>query len=248
MSEKSDAIVIRQTDFSESSRIVTFFTRDFGKLGMLAKGGRRQKNAFDSSLDLLAESSIVFIRKYNALSILTEASLKSRFRPAATDMSNLYAGYYIAELLDALTEDGDPHEELYDDAVAGLQTLSVGENRFLAVSRFEVRILTEIGQCPTFDACLKCGHEVEPGDTAGYVHWVSQGGLLCAQCRNESYASTRISPGSFAVLRRLADADDVAIDRVVLTRGQVGEIRSVLNQAISHVLERRPKMTRYLTF
>ena len=57
-SEKSDAIVIRQADFSESSRVLTLFTRDFGKISCLAKGVKRLKTAFEGSLDLLSECSV----------------------------------------------------------------------------------------------------------------------------------------------------------------------------------------------
>ena len=53
-SEKASAIVIRAVEFSETSLVVTLFTREFGKLGALAKGARRLKGPFESALDLLA--------------------------------------------------------------------------------------------------------------------------------------------------------------------------------------------------
>src|SRR5262249_7140061 len=81
-SEKSAAIVIRQVDFSESSRVVTMFTREFGKVAVLAKGAKRLKGPFEAALDLLAVCDVVFIRKSTSgLDILTEARLQTRFRP-----------------------------------------------------------------------------------------------------------------------------------------------------------------------
>lgn len=248
MSEKSDAIVIRLADFSESSHVVTMLTRNFGKLGMLAKGAKRQKNPFESSLDLLSESSVVFIRKSGALSILTEASLRARFRPPASEIASLYAGYYIAELLDGLTEDADPHPELYDDTVAALKLLQTGGRRLRAVSRFEMRLLTELGQCPSFDHCLACGEPISDDEGETYVHWVSQGGVLCDGCRVESYSSQSLSAASFRLMRRLADRDDPIDDTPAITRRQVREVRSVLDQLIAYNLEKRPKMSRYLSF
>lgn len=248
VSEKADAIVIRLADFSESSKVVTLFTREFGKLGMLAKGAKRQKNPFESAMDLLAESSIVFLRKQGALSILTEASLKQRFRPPATDLASLYAGYYIAELLDALLEEADPHEELYEDTVEAIGLLQQGNRRLRAVSRFEMRLLTELGQCPQFDHCLSCGAAIEDDAVDHLVHWVSQGGVLCDQCRVETFRSLELSPASFRLLRRLADRDDPIDDTVSLNKRQVREVRSVLDQLIAYNLERRPKMAKYLTF
>ena len=90
-SEKATAIVLRVVEFSETSSIVTLFTREFGKVRGLAKGARRPKGPFESALDLLALCRIVFLRKSSdALDLLTEAKLERRFRPPGGDLSNLY--------------------------------------------------------------------------------------------------------------------------------------------------------------
>ena len=86
-SEKATAIVLRTVEFSETSLVVTLFTREFGKLGALAKGARRLKNPFESALDLLALCRIVFLHKSSdALDLVTEAKLLRRFRPAGREL------------------------------------------------------------------------------------------------------------------------------------------------------------------
>ena len=123
-SEKASALVLRLVDFSETSSVVTLFTREFGKVQALAKGGRRPKGPFESALDLLALCRIVFLRKSSdALDLLTEAKLERRFRPPAGSLAALYAGYYLAELLGALTDNYDPHPELFDEADEALSAL-----------------------------------------------------------------------------------------------------------------------------
>ncbi len=117
--EKADALVIRQVDFSESSRVVTFFSREFGKFAALAKGAKRLKGPFDAALDLLSACRVVFIRKSSGtLNLLTESRLIRRFQPqnsgSKSGLSSLYGGYYVAELLSGLTEDFDPAPEVYD--------------------------------------------------------------------------------------------------------------------------------------
>src|SRR5262245_9287486 len=127
--EKASGLVIRFTDFSETSRIVTLWTREFGKVRALAKGGRRPKSNFESALDLLTVCSIVLLRKTSAgtgsgaLDLLTEARVAERFGALRRDLQALYAGYYVAELLGEGTEDGDPHPALYDAAVETLRAL-----------------------------------------------------------------------------------------------------------------------------
>ena len=125
--EKASALVLRVIEFSETSAIVTLFTREFGKISGMAKGARRPKGPFEHALDLLAQCRIVFLRKSSgALDLLTEAKLERWFRPRGRDLASLYAGYYIAELLIELTHDYDPHLELYDAAVETLAGLACG--------------------------------------------------------------------------------------------------------------------------
>src|SRR5580698_2063003 len=126
-SEKASALILRLVDFSETSSVVTLFTREFGKVQALAKGGRRPKGPFESSLDLLALCRIVFLRKSSgALDLLTEAKLERRFRTPSRDLSCLYAGYYVAELLSELTDDYDPNPALFDLAEEILLGLAQG--------------------------------------------------------------------------------------------------------------------------
>ena len=147
--EKTTGLVIRLADFSESSKVVTLFTRDFGKISAIAKGGKRLKGPFETALDLLAESRLVFIRKSSGgLDILTECQLMARFRPPERNLNCLYGGYYIAELLAGLTEDYDPHPILYDEAVIALRRLTEESDFRWPVLRFEVITLREIGHLP----------------------------------------------------------------------------------------------------
>lgn len=242
--EKTDALVIRLADFSNTSRVVTLFTRDFGKTAAVAKGAKRLKGPFDSALDLLSECRIVFIHKTSgALDILTEARLVQRFQPRAGDLQSLYSGYYVAELLDGLSEPYDRHPVLYDEAVACLARLGTDADRRLTVLRFEVAVLQDMGQMPEFDACVACGRLLGSEPLVGFK--LSQGGLVCGTCLQEGEATRQISGGTAAILRKLAEAGE-AWQRVTISLQQHGELRGIVTATISQALGRRPKMQRYL--
>src|SRR5436189_4447899 len=145
--EKAHALVIRTSDFSETSRVVTLWTRELGKVRALAKGGRRLRSSFDSALDLLTVCGIVLLRKSSgSLDLLTEAQVEKRFNRLRSDLSALYAGYYIAELLADWTEELDPHPALFDEAIAALSELGgEGVETGPRVMRFEMRFLCALG-------------------------------------------------------------------------------------------------------
>ena len=159
--EKTQAIVLRLVEFSESSFVATLFTEDFGKVGALAKGARRPKGPFEGALDLLALVRIVLIRKSSdSLDLMTEAKLQRRFRSSERDLARLYAGYYVAELLSELTEPGDPHRELFRAADATLVALDQDAPVLETTLKFELAALHEVGHLPSLDQCVVCGAEV----------------------------------------------------------------------------------------
>lgn len=245
--EKTTGLVIRLADFSESSRVVTFFTRDFGKISCIAKGAKRLKGPFETALDLLAESGLVFLRKSSGgLDILTECQLMARFRPPAGNLNCLYAGYYVAELLAGLTEEYDPHPVLYDEAVTTLRRLTTESDFRWPVLRFEVITLREIGQLPDFRGCLACGRAV--AEHTNSVFWVSQGGLLCPNCREPEFASHPIHGATLALFEQLSGEQAPPIPTDPVPAKSLRELRHLLTAAICQPLDRRPKMLGYLPF
>lgn len=243
--EKTEALILRVADFSESSRIVTLFSRDFGRISALAKGAKRLKGPFESALDLLANCRIVFLRKASGgLDLLTEAQLLQRFRPSEKDLGSLYAGYYVAELLLSLTEDYDPHPVLFQAALEALETFREPAMVRRGVTRFELVLLREIGQLPDFEHCAGCGVALEEGQSFGF--WGSQGGLICPQCQHEGYSQLQVNGGTAAILRVMAGEGDQVWRRLQWSPQQEKEIRKVTTSAISHVLGHQPKLLSYL--
>lgn len=246
--EKAEVIVIRQADFSESSRVVTMFSREFGKFGCLAKGAKRLKGPFDAALDLLSTCRIVFLRKSSgALGILTQAQLSQRFVPIPSNINSLYGGYYVADLLNKLTEDYDPDSRIFDAAQDALKDLSNAEAEpQTAILSFEILLLRLTGHFPDLTACNACGEPVQP--TGKFAYWVSQGGLLCAGCRRPEYDRKSISAGSIAVLQKLADSESNFAGRVRLSREQTLECHRVAVSVITNVLGKKPGTLQYLSF
>lgn len=248
--EKADAIVIRQVDFSESSRVVTFFGRETGRFSALAKGAKRLKGPFEAGLDLLSTCRVVFIRKApGTLNLLTEARLIQRFQPAAPDAKSglirTYAGCYVAELLNGLSEDFDPAPDVFTLASESLNFLSSPDFPVHSVLiHFEVSLLQLIGLLPNLFECSVCGGEVLLDSK--FAHWVSQGGLLCGGCRREEFAGTSISTSSLTALKDIVQQPTGRTALVPLTSQQEKECHRFAVSAITHALGRRPSTLRYI--
>ena len=179
--EKSSAIILRVVDFSETSCVVTMFTRSLGKITALAKGARRPKGPFESAIDVLAICRIVFIHKTTeAMDLLTEAKLDRRFRSSSSDLQRLYCGYYLVELLRTLTDESDPYPEVFDLALAAIEKIDGDGDPAEAVFEFECGLLHSLGHSPMLTRCVTCGISKTRIDR---VHFgLADGGLLCSDC------------------------------------------------------------------
>jgi DNA repair protein RecO (recombination protein O) len=244
-SEKTRAIVLRIVEFSETSLVVTLFTEDFGKIGALAKGARRPKGPFEGALDLLALCRIVFLRKSSdALDLLTEAKLARRFRAGERDLSRLYAGYYVAELLSELTDNGDPHPELFAAADETLLALEGGSYVEGTVLRFELTTLRLLGHAPSLAECVGCGKPV--GEASRVAFGLTAGGVLCPDCRSGQRQVVSVSLPVIETLQRFATAEGDAWKELKINERIRGELRGLWNNYLAHLVGHKLRMHEFL--
>ena len=242
--EKALALVLRTTDWSETSRIATLWTRELGKVRVLAKGGRRLKSNFESALDLLTLCSIVLLRKSSGgLDLLTEAQVNERFPRLRTDLPALYAGYYIAELLSDWTEDYDPHPALFDEALATLRALGApGIATGPRLARFEMVLLRELGYHPVLDRCAACDTELPANAAAAFSP--AAGGILCRNCQTRQRDRTPLSAEAREMLRQLSEPGERWQEP--WTQATRAEVRQLLGQYVTYLMGRRPRLLPYL--
>jgi DNA repair protein RecO (recombination protein O) len=241
--EKTRAIVLKLVDFSETSYITTLFTEDFGKVGALAKGAKRPKGPFEGALDLLALVRILFLRKSSdALDLLTEARLERRFRSAQRDLTRLYAGYYVAELLAELTETGDPHRELFLAADQTLLALDQEAPVPETILRFELAALQLVGHMPALDDCVACGQRVAA--TGRVPFGMTAGGVLCAECRPGKRGVVSVSAPLIAALIQASAVD--AMQSLALDPALRGELRAVMGNYFAHLVGHPLRLSEHL--
>ncbi|MCE9532792.1 MAG: DNA repair protein RecO [Planctomycetes bacterium] len=243
--ENALAIVIHTSDWSETSRIATMFTREFGKVRALAKGGRRLRSNFEVALDLLTVCSIVLLRKNSGLDLLTEARVEERFTRLRSSLPALYGGYYVAELLSEGTQDHDPHPSLFETALETLRALNdPAEDPATRTLRFELAWLHELGYRPRLDACAACGENAWLKTAMLVGFGPMAGGLVCPDCEKVQRDRRMISRSALMSLREL-EAADATTPREVAPLPKA-ELRLLIGQYVTFVLGRRPKLLAYL--
>ena len=187
------AIVLRLTDYSETSQIATLFTAQNGLVRLIAKGSRRStRKSFSAGLDLLEYGEVRYAppRGDAGLGNLAEWTQRDTFSGLRADLLRQYGALYAAELTSKLTEEFDPHPGLFTALLDLLRQLADPADTAptpgrptgtpAAIVRFQAALLREIGYAPILRRCVACGKPRERGTRAYFS--ASAGGMLCGDC------------------------------------------------------------------
>lgn len=165
------AIVLRRSDFRESSRIVGCLTREHGRISGLAKGAHRPDSPFLGRLDFLNEIEATFSADRGGLRLLVKAKLV-RERRALREPRRFLAASHLAQLCELATPEGAPEPELFDLLQGGLNLLERCPEPAIEqiVLGLELRYLKSLGALPALDRCSTGGCSLADGafrDTTG---------------------------------------------------------------------------------
>jgi DNA repair protein RecO (recombination protein O) len=228
---KTAAITLKSRKWGDADRIVTFYTLRFGKLRGIARGARRMKSRFGSALEPFVYCELNLFEKANdPLHRVTQADIRESFAALREDLAVMSGAARLANLVTAITAEGDASTKMFDMLLGGLRALNEGGEPGLTSLLFQIRLLGQAGFRPQTDHCAACG------EAAGQMHgaeryWFSPiaGGLVCPSCERRSHGRCHpLSPGSLAFIQQV-----LHLHPAVLTRLKAaGQVRSELETAI----------------
>ena len=244
MLTKDAAICIRTVDFSETSQIVTFFTRAAGKISAIAKGSKRPKSPFDGTIEILSHGRIVFSDSAREkLAVLTEFEQQPGFDCLSKSLFTLNCCLFAAELLDKMTNEHDPHPELFDSFLQFLQNTPSAMKRteiLALLILFQLALLKEVGLQPILSYCVNCKTRYEIRDARYEFYFSSSAnGLICRDCEASFPDKIRLSKAaanSLSNLKLLAESQEKTLN----------EIEKFLIYHFTELLNRPPKMAKHI--
>jgi DNA repair protein RecO (recombination protein O) len=244
-------ICLRKTEYSETSQILTLFSREHGIARVIAKGAHRRTKAgaskFDGGIDLLDVGEAVFSHDLvRELPPLTEWNLREGHLALRKSLRGIYLGLYAAELVGRLIEEHDPHPQLFDRLEETLPELA-SERREEVFLGFELDLLRESGYLPELSGCVSCGSAAENGG----LYWFSpaRGGIVCRNCEQATPDRLSIDTrllGLMQSILRLPRENGSPARLPMLTRHQTDPINRLLAHHVQHTLGKQMRMPRYV--
>lgn len=141
---RTEGIILARRNFGEADRILTIYTKDYGKISAIAKGVRRPKSKKGGHVELGSWCKL-FVAKGKNLDLLTEVETKKAF--GIDNFSNVKANkiYHLLELVDSLTQHEQKNQKVFFLLLQYLAEISKGNNFDLISSVFKVKLLSELG-------------------------------------------------------------------------------------------------------
>jgi DNA repair protein RecO (recombination protein O) len=240
----SEAFVLRSYPFKEADLVVSFLTRDQGKLRGVAKRARRPKSPFGAGLERLSQVRMAYFQRENRELVNLDSCelLASQFR-LASDYRAAVALDYFAEVTDQLLPPSEPNDRFFRLLIAVLEHMRAAEagSVWRAVTYFSLWAVRLSGFLPELNVCLTCGSVLDHDVTPQRVFFSrGQDGLMCSECRRTAGRSSyELSVESRVMAEEMLHKPVAQIVQTGWARETCTDLRRYLVQQIEQHIERK---------
>ena len=228
----TDAIVLRTIPYSETSLISRLFTKDKGKITVMAKGARRKKNPLAGILETSNLIQIQTVWKENReIQILKEASLKLNTLDMRKNLEKLLTAISIVEIMDKTTQPLQASPILFRLLYRVLQQLCLDKyNTNILYWFYLIQLTIQHGFKPEVQVCAKCRSHLLEG-----IYSKQIGELCCSKCETNHEIILQSDELSFIVELMITHIE--RLDNLELPKQNLYQISIFLEQFMCHHIE-----------
>lgn len=181
-----EGIIVSETNYSESSKILNILTKEFGLIGVMSKGCRNMKSKLRGVSRKLVYGKFHIYYKKEGLSTLIGVDLLNSFSKTLMDLERISYASYLSDLVLQVVRQQD-EADIFDLFESTLLKIEEGLNPEVITNILRLKLLDYLGVSPSIDSCSLCG-----SDKAIVTLSSSQGGYICKNCyHNEGVVSEK---------------------------------------------------------
>jgi len=244
----TNAIVIRSLNYGESDKIITFFTKDFGKLKGIAKGARRSRKRFQNALGLFSHLRLIFFDKEGMGLVRAEScDILHSFPKIKEDLKKIFYGNYYLELANEMTGEREANREAFELLLSFLSSLEEMETQEEQLRLFEIRMLSLFGYRPNMRRCDLCKKDWEDLKEIPTVFFsLERGTMVCEKCSKTWNNLIPLSLGTARLIEKISQMELSKVQRLRFTLQALSESRELLPKFISYQLGKELKSLKAL--
>ena len=229
-----EGVIIRHSNFGETDRLLTIFTRENGKIHTIANGVRKSRSRKAGHVEPLTRTNLQLARGRD-LFILTQAETLEGHANLREDLILLGYASYVIELIDRSTNYDEENRSLYNLLTKTLIRLNRGDNPNRATRYSDIRLLDYVGFRPQLFTCAQCESEIQPEDQ---YFSAQQGGVICRICGQRDHLVKPVSMLSLKYLRFFQRSSYQDTMRASIPDEIYGEMENLMQHYLTFNLER----------
>ncbi len=233
-SRKVEGIILRRQRWGEADRLLTIFTRELGKVRVVAKGVRKTQSRKAGHLEPFMQTALVLAQGRDWW-IVTQAETINAFFSLREDLQKTGYAAYVIELMDKFTYEDGPNPALYRLVVETLQHLEAGDPLFVVAHFYELRLLDMMGFRPQLFNCVICENEIQAVDQ---YFSALHGGAICPHCSHKSEDARRISMDALKYLRHFQRSNYKQTLAASPDEKIAAEVEGIMQWYLTFLLER----------
>lgn len=232
---KTQAIVLHSIRWQESSKIVTLYSREHGKIKVIARGALRSKSPFGGKLETLnLIEAIISTKVSRSLQILTQADLLNSFNSIRPDLARLPFALSILEIIYQALDEHQVDEIFFDFVITLLEAISQSAQAEIILWYFLLKFTSFLGFKPNFDYCASCSNTA----LKGAVHFaIEKGAIYCNECSSANASNISLRNDELEFLRRLQNHPHRRLNEWVTPVPAKRDFTSLLIDYLNHHLE-----------
>lgn len=193
----TDAILLRKIEYGDHDLIITFLTRDKGKISVMAKNAKKSVRRFSGAMDLFSVNHIqcAFPKKNrDAMINLCHTVLENGFSHIRYDVVNTAYASYWTEIVTQWLEEGKAQPDIFELLYMSLEMVDDGFIRTEVISLlFQIRFMRLSGFSPGLDRCDTCRTSLEGIDSARLWFDFKAGRVVCPTCRGSERCAQELA-------------------------------------------------------
>ncbi len=236
----TEAIVLHSRKFGDTSRIVTLYSKDFGRISVMAKGARHTKSKFGASLDALSYCSVTLYKSsQKELHLLSKAETVRPLKRLGDSYDLLTLGLSMAEVMVATQELDESNRQLFGLLLESLLALNAAEeNSYSIYVSFQIHLAQQMGFAVNFEECTESGQKIIPQEAADFVFSFAGGAMFAPQTAG-ARIGFRLRASVVEALQELLKTPVSGAAEIVLNPGDRDQIQDFFAQYFSFHLERK---------
>lgn len=220
MIEKVEGIVISERDYGETSKIINVMTKEYGIIGMMAKGSKTMKSSLRSVTGKLTYGYFHIYYKQDKLSMLSCVDIINNFKNIKTDIEKISYASFLLELSEQVIRQNSS-ASIYELLINGLLKLNEGFDPLVITNIIELQYLDFLGVMPIIDRCSVCGNTNSIATLSAH-----RGGYICNSClKNDKIVSDK----TIKLIRMFCYVDIAKISKLDISDVAKLEINQFLN-------------------